>query len=273
LNADILGIIELENNSTEAIANLVDGVNQAAGSALYDYVDTGVLGTQDIRVGLIYQPGRVSPIGNFAVLDSTYDADFRDTYNRPALAQTFQDSFGERLTVVVNHLKSKGSSCAEIGDPDMNDGQGNCNLTRTQAVEVLTQWLASDPTNSGDADFLILGDLNAYAMENPVRVLKENGYTNLIDQYDVQPVYSYVFDGQSGVLDHAFASSSLVGKVRSADIWHINADEPRILDYNQEFNPVELYQPDAFRSSDHDPIVVTIMPAGATEVFFPLTTR
>ena len=36
-----------------------------------------------------------------------------------------------RFTVAVNHFKSKGSACNDVGDPDTGDGQGNCNLTRT----------------------------------------------------------------------------------------------------------------------------------------------
>ncbi|MBA3956029.1 MAG: hypothetical protein H0X58_05125, partial [Acidimicrobiia bacterium] len=38
--------------------------------------------------------------------------------------------------------------------------------------------------------------------------------------------------------------------------WHINADEALFQDYNTEFNPDGFYQADAFRSSDHDPVLV-----------------
>lgn len=65
---------------------------------------------------------------------------------------------------MVNHLKSKGSACDDVGDPDLGDGQGNCNGTRTMAAEALVDWLATDPTGSNDPDILILGDMNAYAM-------------------------------------------------------------------------------------------------------------
>jgi hypothetical protein len=50
-------------------------------------------------------------------------------------------------------------------------------------------------------------------------------------------------------------STGIADNVTGATIWHINADEPLILDYNTEFNPPGLYQPDAFRSSDHDPLL------------------
>jgi hypothetical protein len=64
------------------------------------------------------------------------------------------------------------------------------------------------------------------------------------------------FDGQSGSLDHALVSSSLNAKITGANKWHINADEPIAKDYNQEFNLAYMYTPDAFRSSDHDPLLI-----------------
>ena len=63
---------------------------------------------------------------------------------------------------------------------DRNDGQGNCNLTRKAAAEVLAAWLATDPTQSGDPDFLIIGDLNSYAKEDPITALRDAGFTNLV---------------------------------------------------------------------------------------------
>ena len=56
------------------------------------------------------------------------DSRFLDDKNRPALAQTFTETAtGADLTVVVNHLKSKGSACDDVGDPIDPNGQGNCN--------------------------------------------------------------------------------------------------------------------------------------------------
>src|SRR5699024_12654157 len=63
--------------------------------------------------------------------------------NRPALAQTFLvRGQGSRITVAVNHLKSKGSSCEDVGDPEDPDGQGNCNGVRTAAAAALADWMA-----------------------------------------------------------------------------------------------------------------------------------
>jgi len=160
------------------------------------------------------------------------------------------------LTVAVNHLKSKGSSCDADGDPNLGDGQGNCNVTRTSAAAALADWLAADPTGSGDADVLIIGDLNAYAMEDPLETFASAGYTNLLGTQSAP--YSFVFDAQAGALDHAIASASLAPQVVETIEWHINADEPRLLDYNLENGrDPDLFDGNTpYRASDHDPIVI-----------------
>ncbi len=261
INADVAGLIELENNPSASIQNLVDGLNAIAGVGTYSFIDTGTIGTDAIKVGLIYKPATVTPAGSFAILTSAVDPLFNDTKNRPALAQSFSENgSGELFTVVVNHLKSKGSDCNDVGDPDTGDGQGNCNVTRKNAATALVNWLASDPTGSGDPDRLIIGDLNAYAMEDPITAIKNAGYTNLIDAFLGQESYSFVFEGQSGYLDHALTNSSLTPQVTGVTEWHMNADEPVVLDYNVEFKSANhvntLYDPGPFRAADHDPVIV-----------------
>lgn len=168
MNADIVGLMEIKNHVTDdAVDNLVAGLNVVAGAGAYAKVNTCTIGTDAIKVALIYQPTEATPVGAYAILDSSVDATFIDTKNRPALAQTFSASSGGKVTVVVNHLKSKGSDCDALGDPDELDGQGNCNLTCTAAATALVNWLATDPTSSGSPNFLIIGDLNSYAMERP----------------------------------------------------------------------------------------------------------
>jgi hypothetical protein len=281
LDADIIGLNELENTTgVEPLADIV------AGLPGYAYINTGVIGTDAIRVGLIYRPAKVAPVGSFQILDSTDDPRFVDTRSRPVLAQTFQDlSTGGRFTVAVNHLKSKGDSglaattptpsvCMDadpgndIPDCDQGDGQGYWNYTRAQAAQALVDWLATDPTGSGDPDFIIMGDLNSYAMEDPIDAVKagpddtagtSDDYTNLINHFQGTYAYSYVFDGQSGYLDHALVNASLLAQVTGAADWHINADEPDVLDYDTSFKPAAqdmLYEPNGYRSSDHDPVVV-----------------
>ena len=89
INADVVGLIEIENN-TEAIQDLVNGLNTLMGADTYAYIDTGIIGSDEIKVAFIYKPATVAPLGSYAILDSSVDARFIDTKNRPALAQTFQ---------------------------------------------------------------------------------------------------------------------------------------------------------------------------------------
>jgi predicted extracellular nuclease len=270
LNADIVGLNELENTTgVEPLADIVTGLNTALGAGTYAYINTGTIGTDAIKVGLIYKPAAVTPVGSYQILDSTDDPRFLDTKSRPVLAQTFQEiATGAKFTVAVNHLKSKGSDCNDVGDPDTGDGQGNCNVTRTQAARALVDWLATDPTGSNDPDFLIIGDLNSYAKEDPIDAIKagaddtagtSDDFVNLVSQYVGTYAYSYVFDGQSGYLDHALASPSLADQITGTTEWHINADEPDVLDYDTSFKPPAqdaLYEANAYRSSDHDPVLV-----------------
>ena len=89
----------------------------------------------------------MTPVGAFKILNSSVDPRFIDTKSRPTLAQTFEvNATGARFTIAVNHLKSKGSDCNDVGDPDLLDGQGNCSQTRKAAAEALVDWLATDPT-------------------------------------------------------------------------------------------------------------------------------
>ena len=270
LDADVVGLIEIENDGygpDSAIADLTQRLNAGAPEEdVYEYVDadaeTGganVLGTDAIKVGLLYKPAAVEMVGQTAVLNSEEFETGGDSEprNRPALAQAFEDTDGGRFTVVVNHLKSKGSACEA---PDTGAGQANCNEVRVRAAQLLAEWLATDPTASGDTDVLIVGDLNSYAKEDPIDVLKEAGYKDLVRRYEGKDAYSYVFDGQWGYLDHALASPHLARQVTGATTWHINADEPSALDYDTSYKSARadevLYAPDAYRSSDHDPVLV-----------------
>ena len=257
IDADIVGLIEIENHPAttldEPLDDLVTGLNEAVGAGTYDYVATGSIGTDAIKVALIYKPASVSLNGGYSILDSTVDPLFDDDRNRPALAQTFtENATGEAMTVVVNHLKSKGSGC---GPGDDDPEQGNCNLTRTNAATALVDWLV-DPVYGFDEDVLVIGDLNSYDKEDPIDVLTAGGYSDLALDFLGESAYSYVFSGQWGYLDYGMANESLRTRVTGATIWHINADEPDLLDYDLSFNDPIYYAPDAYRSSDHDPVIV-----------------
>lgn len=277
MDADVVGLVEIENDgygANSAQRDLVNRINAVMGAGTYELIDVdartaqaNAMGSDAIKVGFIYKPAKVSPVGTTAALNSTAFVNGGDSAprNRPALAQAFQQADGERFIAVINHLKSKGSACDAA---DAGDGQANCNAVRVQAATLLRNWLATNPTGTGDPDVLILGDLNSYAKEDPISAFTGNGWINLIETFNGEHAYSYVFDGQWGYLDHALASPSLHAQVTGTADWHVNADEPVTLDYNTNFKSaaqqVSLYAADPFRNSDHDPVIVglDLVPAG-----------
>ncbi|MDD4042799.1 MAG: ExeM/NucH family extracellular endonuclease [Anaerolineaceae bacterium] len=277
INADVYGLMEIENDrpgGEDPVADLVDGLNDIQGAGTYAYIDTGSIGTDAIKQAILYKPAQVTPVGAYKILDTSVDPRFIDTANRPVLAQVFEDNeTGVKFVVAVNHLKSKGSAC--VGDPDLGDGAGNCNLTRLAAAEAMVDWLA-DPAIFGDVEkVLIIGDLNSYDKEDPIDAIKlgaddtadtDDDYLDMIFEKQGDEAYGYVFDGQTGYLDYALANLALAENIVDANLWHINADEPDIIDYDNSFKPVAqaalLYAPDLYRSSDHDPVIVTLSFAG-----------
>ncbi len=166
LDADVIGLNELENTTgAEPLADIV------AGLPGYAYIATGTIGTDAIKVGMIYRPPVVTPVGDSKLLTSAVIR----ALSTPRAARRWHKPSKIMPPVraspwSVNHFKSKGSDCNDVGDPDLGDGQGNCNGTRTLAAQALVDWLATDPTGSGDPDFIIMGDLNSYAMEDPIDV-------------------------------------------------------------------------------------------------------
>ncbi|MCL1079584.1 ExeM/NucH family extracellular endonuclease [Parashewanella spongiae] len=272
INADVYALMEMENDgfgNDSAIAQLTANLNEMMTGAMFNYVTpTQSLGDDDIAVGVIYRSTTVEPYAPAKVLtsaNSPLDAAgvplFNDSKNRPMLVQAFTHSDSqEPIIIAVNHLKSKGSDCDSLDDPDLGDGQGNCNITRTRAAQGISEWLASE---FPDQNVLLLGDLNAYAKEDPIQQLKQNGYVDIVSEFSGLDGYSFVFRGATGQLDHALATADLVDKVVDVNSWHINADEPRALDYNEEFKSAtqleQLYAADAYRSSDHDPIIVSLL--------------
>ena len=276
MDADIVGLVELENDYLDgpdsAIADLVLGLNTMLGAGTYRYLDPNFgFGTSPLVNGLIYKPATVTPVGPLVWL---YDDAFANPngnifkLNRPALTQTFDTAIGA-FTVSVNHFKAKGCGPSPTGlDVDQGDGQACFNDTRAKGAKVLLDWFANDPTNTNatlgayDPDVLIIGDLNAHPAEDPVTAITagwdavDGTADDWVDLLSVRD-YSFVFQGAASRLDYAIASPSLASQVRRAAVWHLNADESDALGYSEDNPaPAALYTPDAFRSSDHDAVLV-----------------
>ncbi len=256
VNADVVGLMEIQNNDDIAVTYLVDQLNSKMGAGTYAVVPKpAATGTDAIRVAMIYKPKSVSMVG--AAL-----SDGDDVNNRAPIAQAFKAANGGKFSLVVNHLKSKGGCGGSTGgNADSGDGQGCWNGNRVeQAARLRDVFLPQVVSASGDSDVLVVGDMNAYGMEDPIRLLNAAGYVNEIERH-VRPYgipYSYVFGGESGYLDHALASSSLSPQVAGVTEWHSNADEPEAIDYNIEATGQDPYVADPYRASDHDLVVVSL---------------
>lgn len=317
LNADVVGLMEIENNGygdNSAIANLVEALNAAQPDEADHYrliasPDGQPIGTDAITVGLIYRPASVTPQGAASLIVlPVQQAEALDASGKPvainqgmreSVLQQFSSPKGDApLTLVVNHLKSKGSACFEdypdYASADPLDGQGHCNALRVSAAKVLGESL-----KALSGDLLIIGDLNAYGMEDPIRVLTSydpaaqprqimsasfttlagqpfeesgsalgNGYgfVNLNTRFHGTDTYSYSYEGELGNLDHALANPSLAAKVIGIEDWHINSAESNFFEYGSKYTGQLAKSDGPFSASDHDPVLVAIQyplpPAG-----------
>lgn len=245
IDADAIGLVEIENNGLSAVRDLVEALNDAQGAGTYASVPLPEAGTggDAIKVAIVYKPARLARVG-------LPRSDPHPTHHRAPLAQTFAAG-DERFTLVVAHFKSKGCEGAGGDNADRRDGQGCFNARRIAQGAALRRFVAELQAAVRDPDVLLVGDLNAYAKEDPIVAFTDAGWVDQVARFDAAG-YSYVFDGAAGRLDHALATASLSPQVSGAAVWHINADEPTLLDYKAEASgPATPY-----RSSDHDPVLV-----------------
>jgi uncharacterized protein len=252
LDADIVALMELENDGfgpASSVAQLVAALD-ADGTRQWRFVDTAAgPGDNPIRVGMLYRADRVVPVGAPAMLETGVFGPL----SRVPLAQAFRAGSGPAFTVVANHFKSKGCRDAAGPDLDQGDGQSCWNATRVESARLLDAWLRSDPTRSGTALVAVLGDLNAYALEDPVRALVDAGWRDAL-AHGAGDTYTYVYDGQAGRLDHALLSPGLAAHLQGAAVWHANADEAANSVDPADNTSVSDASP--WRSSDHDPVLV-----------------
>ena len=150
--------------------------------------------------------------------------------------------------MVVNHLKSKGSCPDDGANRAQGDGQGCWNPSRTAAVYAQLPWLQQLATAAGTDRILVLGDMNAWRLEDPIRAFRAAGLIDVVEVRQKPPLHSFRYFGQGGTLDYAFASPTLAERVSDARIWNINADWPRRMDLPQPW----------LRMSDHDPVIVDL---------------
>ncbi len=267
LNADVLGLIEIENNNDVATNSLVAALNAKMGAGTYAAVNSGLFGTDAIKVDILYKPLKVKRIGSTVLPTGDDLAQYTAASGRPPLAQRFAalDNNGS-FWFVVNHFKSKGS-CPSSGDTDL--GQGCWNAARTVQANALNSFVSKLKTQ-GESDVLMMGDINSYLLEDPPKALEAAGNESLLKRVPANDRFTYVFGGETGALDHAYASASLASQVTGVGVWHINADEPTVLDYNTEFKTDDRYAATPYRASDHDPVMVGLTLSADAVVDLPI---
>ncbi|XOZ32592.1 ExeM/NucH family extracellular endonuclease [Halomonadaceae bacterium KBTZ08] len=262
LAADIIGLVELENDGTgpnSAIASLTADLEGD-----WDYVRPARRpGDDAIAVGLVWRRNRVEPVGEAQVLR----APPFNNGSRPPVTQRFRHlESGTVFRVVVNHFKSKHCGSASGPNAAQGDGAGCWSAHRHAATRRLLQWL-EQLNDAGEAPrVLLVGDLNAYAREAPVARLKQAGYRNALSGRHPRPASSYIYHAQSGTLDYILASGALGRAIEAAGIRAINADEPPLLHYGRDDRielpaSLTLAGKKPWRASDHDPTWVDLRPA------------
>ncbi|MBF9142668.1 ExeM/NucH family extracellular endonuclease [Hymenobacter properus] len=253
MNADVFGLMEIENDGTRpisAIQDLVDGLNQAQGAGTYAFINDGGLYSQPnntdlIHCAIIYKPAVVTPYGNFLLSTVT------GVFERPPIAQLFTTNrptaARDTFAIVVNHFKSKASGTGL--NADQGDGQGGSNLRRKGQATALVQFINNVVKPAGTRYVVSVGDYNANYEEDPMDILRAAGFVLGSPAASA----SYLFNGLSGSLDHAVLTPNLVGHA-AVEKWHINAAEPEFLEYDVAGAATDITSP--FRSSDHDPVLV-----------------
>lgn len=155
---------------------------------------------------LSVNPGRINP-----------DA-FPDS--RQPLAAEFQFN-GQTVFAIANHFNSKSGDDPLFGrvQPPMLNTQPE-RITQAEAVnEFVDEILALD----ADANIIVLGDLNDFEFSLPLDRLAGNVLTNTINAVAERDRYTFIFQGNSQVLDHILVSNNLApGAI--ADIVHVNVD-------------------------------------------------
>ena len=262
LDGDVLTLMEIEDtdstgfspgNADAALADLVSRLNTDAGHAKWAYVrlprELYAVDRDAIRSAIIYQRGAVRPLGRpVGLVDEAVWFNAREPQ-----AQTFTRD-GDTFTVVANHFKSKTPTGAARDNVDSGDGQGAYNGDRSRQARSLAAFVDRLISRSGDADVISLGDYNAYTREDPIEILRAAGLADLGSRLDPDR-YSYVFDALSGSLDHALTTRPLTRKITELVHWNVNSVESFAYQYDGD---EALFAPDAYRSSDHDPLLVGI---------------
>ena len=241
IGADIYGLVEVEQGQS-ALKEIADDLTKNTGHP-YTYIDDGGSASGSYtKSGYVYRSDKVAPDGRL------YSNNER-VMNRKKIQAFRELSTGEVFFFSLNHFKAKSGSGTGL-DADQGDGQGIFNYSRTQeAKSVINQYNSIRP-QFHESDLLVMGDLNAYAKEDPIIVFTTAGMIDLHRAFHADSSYSYTFHGQAGYLDHAISNATLFPQITGMAAYHINSDESDDYTYDKSSDAT------MFRYSDHDPVLV-----------------
>lgn len=257
IDADLLGFVELECGDA-AIKEIVSYLNSNLPHRNYGYVADGTSASgTDTKAAFVYDKKVLKTYGELQIIGTGAGK------ARKAMQVFEQRSNGERFIYSVNHFKAK-SGAGTGADADQHDGQGSYNATRCQEAQaVIDLYKRLVPQLDQDKDILIMGDLNAYAKEDPIRKFLDYGLIDLHRAYHADTSYSYQYGGLAGYLDHAICSPSMYRQVCGAIGFHVNSDENDRYTYDKSSDQT------MFRYSDHDPVLVGLRLDGSAATYDP----
>ena len=267
---DIVGVTEVQDNNGESTGDskadqsykrLIDAIKVASGVE-YKYVNIDPVNNVDggapnanIRVGFLYNPARVKLKEGIKAGDATTAVGYQDgklTLNpgridpaneafnssRKPLAAQFEFQ-GEDVIVIANHWNSKSGDTPLFGA--IQPPQYKSEAQRQKIAKIVYGFVEDIKTKNPDANVVSLGDFNDYQFAAPLKIHEGELMTNMINKAEDADRYTYLYQGNSQVLDHILVSNNLADKT-VVDVLHINAD----------------FTDMAGRASDHDPVMVQI---------------
>ena len=252
---EIIAVQEAEN--TAVLTALAERINSLRHSA-YRAISFDSSDPRGIEVGLLWDSKRVS-LRRAAPLDPRYT---RPGFGRDSVSPGREPLVGEfehrgrLVTVVVNHFKSKSGDDPLFGrrQPPLRPTEQQRKLQAQAVRAFVDDRLRQDP----HALIAVVGDLNDFSFaepgegaDHPLAILRGTGPDRLESLTETVPEpqrYSFIYEGNSQLLDHILVSPTLRDCTTGTRIVHFNADYPATL-HNDPTTPL--------RVSDHDPIEAT----------------
>ena len=249
-------IIVLQEIENQAIAQVLgDRVNASAGTN-YQAVSFETSDARGIEPGFLWDADRVDLLNAFQMTGPDVEAAFGPTSPSPGrepIVGIFEYK-GKEFTIVGNHFKSKGGDDAIFGVtwPPTRITE----VQRKAQAQVVRDYVDTILDADPDALVMVAGDLNDFQFgepgegpDHPIAILEGYGggmpLTNLINLEKDDERFTYIYDGNSQVLDHMLVSPAFMSRLTGTDVLHFNAGYRSSLG-DDPSTPL--------RSSDHDPL-------------------